>query len=159
MDRETPKDRCRYPTFPIPAVGVAVISENDRLLMIKRGKPPAMGLWSVPGGTIELGETVFDAARREVFEETSLLCNPCKIFDAIDAIYKDDDGKLLYHYIILYVVARCEEKPPIARDDALEAGWFSIDEIKNFSTPGKTYQLLKRILYNIKKPNSWPEGQ
>lgn len=113
--------------------------------MIKRGKPPAQGLWSVPGGSIELGETIFQAAQREVLEETGLNCQPYSVYDAIDAIYKDDSGTLQYHYVILYVAATCQEDPPIAMDDALEAKWFSLDELKELPTPGKTYQLLKKL--------------
>ncbi len=113
--------------------------------MIKRGKPPAQGLWSVPGGSIELGETIFQAAQREVLEETGLNCQPYSVYDAIDAIYKDDSGTLQYHYVILYVAATCQEDLPIAMDDALEAKWFSLDELKELPTPGKTYQLLKKL--------------
>ncbi len=151
MHKKARKERCQYPTFPIPAVGVAVISENNQILMVKRAKPPAMGLWSVPGGTIELGETIFHAAVREVSEETSLQCQPYKIFDAIDAIYRDDKGEIQYHYIIIYVAAKAKEETPVACDDALEARWFDIDEIKNLPTPGRTYQLLKNILESSKK--------
>ncbi len=144
MKETARKERCEYPRFPIPAVGVTVVSETGKILMVKRGKPPAQGLWSVPGGTIELGETIFYAAKREVLEETGLSCKPLKVCDAIDAIYTDDKNRIQFHYVILYVLARCKEQPPKAHDDALEAGWFSLDEIERLPTPGRTYQLVKK---------------
>ncbi|NPA95332.1 MAG: NUDIX hydrolase [Thermodesulfobacteria bacterium] len=145
METQDTKKRCEYPTFPIPAVGVAVVSDKGRILMIKRGKPPAEGMWSVPGGTIELGETVMEAARREVLEETSLDCSPYAVYDAIDAIYRDEDQKIRFHYVILYVAATCEERPPVARDDATEAEWFTLEEIRKLPTPGRTCSLLEKI--------------
>ncbi len=150
MESKDNKKRCEYPTFPIPAVGVAVISDKGRILMIRRGKPPAEGLWSVPGGTIELGETILEAAKREVLEETCLECRPYAVYDAIDAIYRDENQKLRFHYVILYVAATCKESQPHARDDATEARWFTLDEIRNIPTPGRTVQLLEKIVSKTK---------
>ncbi len=134
-----------YPTMPRPAVGVVVVDGDKRILMVRRGKPPAQGLWSVPGGSIELGETIFQCAKREVLEETGITCIPARICNAIDAIYRDKGGTVRFHYVIVYVVAHYEKGEPCARDDALEAGWFSLDQIELLATPGRTVMLLRQI--------------
>ncbi len=149
MDKGSRKDKNEYPDIPIPAVGIAVTNKSNKFLMIKRGKPPAEDYWSVPGGSIELGETVFDAAKREVQEETGIICEPSKVIDAIDAIYKDEKGQIKYHYVIVYVHAIYLSGKVKAMDDATEAGWFTIDEIKNLKTPGRTYRILKGLLDKI----------
>ncbi len=146
MGKKDRKERFEYPAFPVPAVGVVAISSSDRILMIKRGKPPAMGLWSVPGGSIELGETVYQAAYREVLEETGLQCKPYRICDAVDAIYRDKNGRVRFHYVILYVAASCEELIPVAGDDAVEARWLSLDDIRQLHTPGRTCMLIEKIM-------------
>ncbi len=140
-------DKNEYPFEPKAAVGVVVINENDEILLIKRGKPPAKDTWSVPGGSIELGETIFEAAFRETLEETGLKCEPLKVTDAIDAIYKDEAGKIRFHYVIVYVLAKAvSERRAIAMDDAVDAKWFKIHEIKGLNTPGRTYEIIKRII-------------
>jgi len=135
-----------YPAVPRPAVGVVVIGDKRKLLMVSRAKPPAQGLWSVPGGSIELGETIFESAMREVFEETAIKCRPFGVCDAIDAIYRDKKGLVRFHYVIVYVVARYESGLVMARDDASQAGWFAIEEIAGLNTPGRTAELLRKGL-------------
>ncbi len=139
-----------YPSVPRPAVGVVVIDRNNRVLMVKRGKPPAQGLWSVPGGSIELGETIFQCAKREVLEETGIRCSPLRVCNAIDAIYRDEKGKVRFHYVIIYVVAHDGGGNLHAHDDALEAAWYSLEEIEALETPGRTVELLGQIEELIK---------
>jgi ADP-ribose pyrophosphatase len=110
-----------YPEMPRPAVAAIVISPDRRVLMVKRGKPPAQDMWSVPGGSIELGETVFESAKREVLEETGIICNPKRVCNVIDAIYRDESGTIRFHYVIVYVVAEFLHGRIKAQDDAIEA--------------------------------------
>ncbi len=146
MKKDNSKAKCEYPVLPVPAVGVVIVSPYKKVLMIKRGKAPAKDTWSVPGGTIELGETIFDAAKREVMEETGIKCTPYHVFDAVDAIYRDKDGRIRFHYVIVYVVARAREEMPLARDDAKEAKWMTSNEIETVQTPGRTCELVKKAL-------------
>ena len=134
-----------YPAVPVPAVGVVVPGPDGRVLMVRRGNPPARGLWSVPGGSIELGETMFQCAMREVWEETRIRCMPLRVCNAVDAIYRDQEGAIRFHYVIVYVVARWESGEPQAGDDASEASWFSLEEIKSLDTPGRTCELLQQV--------------
>jgi len=134
-----------YPEMPRPAVAAIVISPDRRVLMVKRGKPPAQDMWSVPGGSIELGETVFESAKREVLEETGIICNPKRVCNVIDAIYRDESGTIRFHYVIVYVVAEFLHGRIKAQDDAIEAQWLSLEEISGLKTPGKTLKLLREI--------------
>ncbi len=123
------RDRTVYPDSPIPAVAVVVKRENE-FLMIKRGKEPRKGTWTVPGGSIELGETLNEAAEREVMEESRLKVKALRAFTAIDAIYRDTEGKLEFHYVIIYMEAEYLGGEPAAGDDATEVRWVSSREIK-----------------------------
>ena len=134
-----------YPTVPRPAVGTVVVGPEEKILLIKRGKPPAEGLWSVPGGSVEVGETVFQCAEREVYEETGIKCVPIRFCNVIDAIYRDQRGAVRFHYVIVYVLARFMGGELSARDDAVDAGWFSLDEVELLGTPGRTVELLRQI--------------
>ncbi len=123
------RDRTVYPDSPIPAVAV-VVKRDDEFLMIKRGKEPRKGTWTVPGGSIELGETLKEAAEREVMEESRLKVKALRAFTAIDAIYRDTEGKLEFHYVIIYMEAEYLGGEPAAGDDATEVRWVSSREIK-----------------------------
>lgn len=123
------RDRTVYPDSPIPAVAV-VVKRDDEFLMIKRGKEPRKGTWTVPGGSIELGETLNEAAEREVMEESRLKVKALRAFTAIDAIYRDTEGKLEFHYVIIYMEAEYLGGEPAAGDDATEVRWVSSMEIK-----------------------------
>ncbi len=123
------RDRTVYPDSPIPAVAV-VVKRDDEFLMIKRGKEPRKGTWTVPGGSIELGETLNEAAEREVMEESRLKVKALRAFTAIDAIYRDMEGKLEFHYVIIYMEAEYLGGEPAAGDDATEVRWVNRKEIK-----------------------------
>jgi 8-oxo-dGTP diphosphatase len=116
-----------YPRFPLPGVGVVVFKEK-RLLLIKRGHEPHKGQWSVPGGAIEVGETIAEAAGRETLEECSIKIDIVGLLDTADIIVKDDDGRVRYHYVIIDLLANYRDGKLEARSDAAEAGWFTPQE-------------------------------
>ena len=94
-----------YPSSPIVAVGV-IIREGDRIVLARRGKEPAMGLWTFPGGAVELGESLGDAARREAWEETGLRIEVGEVAIVLDHVVRDDGGRVRYHYVIVDYFAR-----------------------------------------------------
>lgn len=120
-----------YPKAPRVGVGVVVIRETDerQVLLVLRGKEPAKGKWSVPGGSVELGETISEAAAREVHEETGLDVEIGSVITAVDAIYRDGD-EISFHYVIIDVLAFAgADAAPVPADDADDAQWVSVDEV------------------------------
>ena len=115
-----------YPTLPLCGVGV-VVWRDDQLLLVRRGKPPREGRWTIPGGLQELGETVFQAAAREVLEETALDVEVTGLLDVIDLIEPDDVGRIRYHYTLVDVAAEWRSGDPVAGSDAAHAEWFTLD--------------------------------
>lgn len=115
-------DDRHYPARPIVGVGAVVLRGAD-VLLIRRGKPPRLGEWSLPGGAQELGETVHHTARREVREETGVEIEIVGLIDVIDAIRPDAGGRIESHYTLIDFAARWRSGTPRAGDDALEAAW------------------------------------
>ncbi len=117
-------DERRYPNRPMVGVGV-VVFKGDDVLLIKRGKPPRQGSWSLPGGLQELGETVYEAAAREVEEETGVAIANIRLIDTVDSIQQDNNGRISYHYTLIDVAADWRSGKPRAGSDAAAARWFS----------------------------------
>lgn len=93
------QSRDAVPLWPRPAVSAAVFRDG-LVLLAQRGKPPLQGVWSLPGGRVEPGETARDAARRELAEETGITADLMGVADVVDVIVRDDDGSLRAHYVI-----------------------------------------------------------
>ena len=131
----------RYPTRPIVGVGV-VIWHSDKVLLVRRGRSPGEGRWSLPGGAQEIGETVFAAARREVKEETALDVEVLGLVDVVDSIRRDGDGRAEYHYTLVDVLAewRAGEAKPL--DDAAEVLWVGLDELARLDLWSETERII-----------------
>jgi 8-oxo-dGTP diphosphatase len=109
---------------PIPAV-LAVVLRDGEVVLVRRANPPDAGLWGFPGGKIEFGERVEDAAIRELAEETGIAAEPQGVITVVDAI----EPALGLHYVLVAVLCRWVSGEPIADDDALEARWFDIGQL------------------------------
>ena len=116
-----------YPSQPIPAVGAFIIRDG-RILLIRRAYEPCAGKWSVPGGTIKLGETAIDALRREVFEELGVRPKSIRLLDIYDYISMDEDGRIEYHYLIIDFLVNLESFEITPSSEILEYGFFTRDE-------------------------------
>jgi 8-oxo-dGTP diphosphatase len=121
-----------YPTSPQIGIGI-VLLRGDKVLLIKRGRPPAMGAWSLPGGKQELGETAEACARRELLEETGLATGPLTFIAHVDSIHRDAAGRIEYHYTILDFAARYINGDAIAGDDVTDIAWARPDEFDAYS--------------------------
>ncbi|MGO4387380.1 NUDIX hydrolase [Microvirga sp. 2YAF29] len=119
---------------PVPAV-IAVVIENGRALLVRRANPPDAGLWGYPGGKIEYGETVYEAAIRELREETGVEAEARSIITTLDIVVRAEDGAVTQHYILIAVLCRWLSGEPVAADDALEAGWFALDGLRPEALP------------------------
>jgi 8-oxo-dGTP diphosphatase len=115
---------------PIPAV-IAVVIHGDRTLLVRRANPPDAGLWGFPGGKIEFGETVREAAIRELLEETGVHAEAQDVITTLDILVPEPSGAVRQHYILIAVRCRWTSGEPVAADDALEAGWFQINDLEH----------------------------
>lgn len=146
------------PTAPVAAVGVVVI-HDARVLLVLRGKEPSRGLWAVPGGSVRLGETLMQAARREVLEETGVIVEPLHPVHAFDAIVQEPQGIIAHHYVVVDVLARYVSGTPRAGDDAERAEWVAADELGTIALSGETARLLRRLLpHPLEGPGRSPAG-
>lgn len=132
----------KYPQRPWVGIGV-VVHKGEDILLIKRGKAPNLGAWSLPGGAQSLGETVFEAALREVREETSIIAHSPYLIDVVDSIHKDEHGEIEYHYTLIEVGCSYLSGTPIAGDDAKEAQWAPFTNIEDFKLMDKTIEIIK----------------
>lgn len=134
-----------YPTRPWVGVGV-VVTKGDQVLMIRRGKPPRQGQWSLPGGVQELGETVRETAVREVFEETGIEIALGPLADVVDSVTPDADGRVLHHYTLIDFAATWVAGEPRAGDDAQDARWFTLTELEAETLWPETLRLIRAVL-------------
>lgn len=134
-----------YPLRPEVAVG-ALIIKNNKVLLIKRDQPPAKNQWAVPGGKVSLGETLQQAAVREIFEETGISIIPGGPIFIFDAIHLDDKSKVQFHYVIVDILAKFKEGELKAGDDASDVGWFSREEMEKLYINPKTKALALKYL-------------
>ncbi len=132
-----------YPNFPLIGVG-AVIVQNELVLLIRRGMEPAKGEWSIPGGLVNVGETLRDAAIREVLEETGLLIEPFQLVELVDRIFKDDLGRVRYHYVLADFLCHVRGGSLLAGSDAIEAKWFCRDELEELNLAEITLNVITK---------------
>ena len=132
-----------YPKRPFVGVGALVFSTKG-VLLIKRAKPPRMNEWSIPGGLQETGETVFDAAQREVKEECGINVTVHGLVDVIDSITHDDDARVQYHYTLIDVLATTTETALTAGSDAAAAAWHDVAAIEELNLWSETNRAIRK---------------
>lgn len=135
-------DSCEYPDRPIVGVGV-VVWRDDKFLLVRRGKAPNQGQWSLPGGAQQLGETVFEAARREIMEETALDVEILGLVDVVDGIKVDDRGRVQFHYTLVDVVAQSNLGEAVAGDDATAVDWYQLDDLADLGLWSETERIIR----------------
>jgi ADP-ribose pyrophosphatase YjhB (NUDIX family) len=135
-----------YPDFPRVGVGAIVLHEG-RVLLVKRGQAPALGLWSVPGGLVDLGETTVEAARREVEEECGLKVRIAGLVGVLDRVTRDGDGRVRYHWVLVDYLAFPESNDAItAGSDAAEVRWVTIDELERLPVTEGLADMIGRAI-------------
>lgn len=133
-----------YPERPMVGVGV-LMRNGDEYLLIKRASEPDRGMWSIPGGMVEIGEKVSEAAIREANEETGLDVVLIKDLGVVDKIVLDDAGRVKYHFVIVDYLAVPSPGEMQAQDDALEACWVHPRDFYKYEVSPTLVDLLRRI--------------
>ena len=121
----------------------AIVFKDRKVLLVRRGKPPARDLWAIPGGSVEVSETLQRAAEREIYEETGVTIQALEPIYTFDYIERDEFGCARFHYVIVDLTADYVGGEPRPGDDALEARWVSAQELASLRVSLKTLQLLK----------------
>ena len=127
-DLEARRAARRYPDRPIIAV-LAVVLRGEKALIVQRAQQPNAGRWGFPGGVLELGETVAEGAMRELLEETGIAAKPAGILDVHDAITRDAEGRVQFHYLLIAVRGLWQSGEGEPADDAAACAWVSRDDI------------------------------
>ena len=131
-----------YPDRPFVGVGV-VVWRGDELLLIQRGKAPRYGSWSLPGGRQKLGETVREAALREIKEETNLDVDITSLIDVVDSLTHDDDGKVRFHYTLVDFTAEWRDGTAVAGSDAAGVRWVRADDLDRYELWAETIRIIE----------------
>ena len=139
-------NRRRSLQAPRVAVG-AVVLRGRKILLVKREKAPQKGKWAIPGGSVKLGETLQKAAEREIKEETGLKVKAKRPLYTFDLIERDSQGEIIFHYVIVDLLAEYIGGEVSPADDVSDAGWFAFDEINNLDISRSTLHLLRKIAF------------
>jgi len=131
-----------YPDRPFIGVG-ALIIEDGRVLLVKRGHAPRAGEWSIPGGVLELGETVRECVVREALEETGLTVDALELLGVFDRIVGDLDERTLYHYVLIDFFCRPIAGEARSGGDADEVRWFTRNEVSNLPLAEDTAEVIR----------------
>ena len=139
-----------YPERPIIGVG-AVIIRADRVLLVRRATEPLKGEWSVPGGVLELGEKLRDGIRREVLEETGLEVEPGEVLDVFDSIFRDEQGRTQYHYVLIDYRCRLLLGEAKAGSDVSEVRWVQEVELAAMGLRDSIEQVVRKGFRRVKQ--------
>ena len=133
-----------YPDRPVVGIG-AVVIRDGKVLLIRRGVAPGRGLWAVPGGSLELGETLQQGAEREILEETGITIRAREPIYAFDFFERDPDGRIRFHFVIVDLAADYIRGDVKGADDALEARWLAPGDLDRLPVSKNTLKLLQSV--------------
>jgi 8-oxo-dGTP diphosphatase len=134
-----------YPSSPLVGVG-AVITSGGSVLLIRRGKEPSRGEWSIPGGLVRVGETLKEAVARESAEETGLIVRPDELVELLERIFHDDRGRVRYHYVLADYRCQVVGGQLAAGSDALEAQWVEHDRLERMGLARVTLNVIRKAM-------------
>jgi ADP-ribose pyrophosphatase YjhB (NUDIX family) len=137
------------PTLPQVGVGVVILNEQNEVLLIRRGQPPNKGLWTIPGGRQEAGETLAETAHREILEETGVTIDELILVDAVDLIRHDSHGNLTRHYTLIDYAARYAAGTPLPGGDADAIKWVPANEITDHVKWSETIRIVKEAVAKL----------
>jgi ADP-ribose pyrophosphatase YjhB (NUDIX family) len=133
-----------YPARPVAGVGAVVLTPDRRVVLVRRGHPPLAGSWSLPGGVLELGESLTDAVVREVREETGLVVEAGPLIDLFEHVARDEDGRVRYHYVIADYLCRARDGRVSPGSDALDATAADLFDLERFNLAARALDMIRR---------------
>ena len=143
MNQSSENDNRWYPQYPMVGVGALILRER-KMLLVKRSHEPSKGLSSIPGGRLELGETIEDAVKREVLEECGVKIDVMRVLEVMDNIIHDDDGRIRYHFVLIDMLAHYLSGDPEAQSDAEECRWVTLSELANLDMNPRLRAVIMR---------------
>jgi len=132
-----------YPESPLVGVGGVVI-HNGRALLIRRGSPPLQGEWSIPGGTLDLGETIQEGIRRELKEETGIDVRVLELIEVFDRIFRDASGKVQFHFVIVDYLCEFAGGEARAGSDVTDTAWVREEELPRYSLTEAATRVVRK---------------
>ena len=141
-ETQPPEDDRRYHPRPNVGIGLVVLKPPGHVLLIRRGKPPNIGMWSLPGGAQELGERAEETARRELLEETGLAVGTLHLAANVDSIDRDPDGRIRYHYTIIDFAAAWTGGDPRPGGDVTAAEWAALDDLGRYNLWPEAHRVI-----------------
>ena len=132
-----------FPEIPLVGIG-AIIIEDARVLLVKRAHPPIQGQWSIPGGVLEVGELVREAAVREAREETGLIVEPGELLGVYDRVLRNEEKRVQYHYVLIDFLCRRVGGELMAASDAAEVRWFTREELPSLKLAEDTEDVIRK---------------
>jgi 8-oxo-dGTP diphosphatase len=147
------KMKRKYPDHPIVGVGAVVFQDNE-VLLIQRGKEPALGQWSIPGGVVITGETLPEAVSREILEETHLEVEARALIKVLDRIFRDPDGRVSYHYVLVDFLCEVRGGKLMADSDALDARFVPLENLSSYEIAPITIEVIYRADRLRKNPGT-----
>jgi mutator protein MutT len=138
-----------FPSQPVVGIG-AVIVKDGKALIVKRAHDPYKGQWSIPGGRVELGETLAEAVRREMREETGLEVSVGALIEVFERVERQD-GRIRYHFVIVDYLCTCVGGSLCAGDDAVDAVWVTSEELEAYRVSESAVTVIRKAL-----STSWP---
>lgn len=132
-----------YPDRPLVGVGAVIVHEG-RAVIVQRGTEPLKGQWSIPGGALEVGETLRECAAREALEETGLQIEAGEVLEVFDSIYRQPDGRIQYHYVLIDFACRCIGGELRAGGDAAQAKWVALKELDGYELAETAKKVIKK---------------
>ena len=143
-----------YPDQPIVGIGVVIVHEG-KIVLIKRGNEPSKGKWTIPGGLVELGESVEEAVIREAKEETCLAVEEPSLIDVVGNVDLDNEGKVKYHYIIIDYLVHIKGGTLKAASDAVELRWVPFDEVESYDLTASFRLFFRNNREELAKASSY----
>jgi ADP-ribose pyrophosphatase YjhB (NUDIX family) len=143
----------KYPSHPIIGVG-GIIFQQDQVLLIKRGREPGLGQWSIPGGAVQTGETLKEAVVREILEETHLEVEVLALAKVLERIFRDPEGRVAYHYVLVDFLCQCRGGQLKSDSDAQDARFVPLKDLPSYEVAAVTLEVIHRAAGMEKNPEA-----